>query len=90
MVEALTDNKNRTASEVRSAFEKNGGSLGVSGSVAYMFQRDLEERDNGEIVEIWAPTYTVPIPAEKEKMFEKMLDSLDDCDDVQEVWHNAL
>ncbi len=37
IVDALTNNVNRTASDVRSAFTKNGGSLGVSGSVAYMF-----------------------------------------------------
>lgn len=89
MVEALTDNKNRTASEVRAAFEKNGGSLGVNGSVSFMFERDLIENDNGEIIEIWAPTYKIPVPAENEKLFLKMLDALDESDDVQEVWHNA-
>ncbi|EHL95570.1 DNA-binding regulatory protein, YebC/PmpR family [Lentilactobacillus parafarraginis F0439] len=39
MVSALTDNKNRTAAEVRSAFTHHGGSLGASGSVSYMFDR---------------------------------------------------
>ncbi|MDO4912084.1 MAG: YebC/PmpR family DNA-binding transcriptional regulator [Lactobacillus sp.] len=39
LVEALTDNKNRTASSVRVAFTRNGGSLGATGSVAYMFDR---------------------------------------------------
>lgn len=39
IVEALTDNRNRTASEVRAAFGKHGGSLGESGSVSYMFDR---------------------------------------------------
>ena len=39
LVEALTDNKNRTASDVRVAFTCNGGSLGATGSVAYMFDR---------------------------------------------------
>lgn len=39
LVEALTDNKNRTASAVRVAFTRNGGSLGATGSVAYMFDR---------------------------------------------------
>jgi YebC/PmpR family DNA-binding regulatory protein len=37
IIEALTDNRNRTASEVRAAFSKHGGSLGESGSVSYMF-----------------------------------------------------
>ncbi len=39
VVEALTDNRNRTAGEVRSIFTKSGGSLGESGSVAFMFDR---------------------------------------------------
>lgn len=39
IIDCLTDNKNRTASEVRSAFTKNGGNLGGSGSVAFMFER---------------------------------------------------
>ena len=39
LVEALTDNKNRTASDVRVAFTRNGGSLGATCSVAYMFDR---------------------------------------------------
>ena len=38
MVECLTDNKNRTVSDVRHAFTKNGGSLGTDGSVAYLFK----------------------------------------------------
>lgn len=39
LVEALTDNRNRTASNVRAAFTKHGGSMGESGSVAFMFDR---------------------------------------------------
>ncbi|XOT29535.1 YebC/PmpR family DNA-binding transcriptional regulator [Bacillus subtilis subsp. subtilis] len=39
MVECVTDNKNRTASNVRTAFNKNGGSLGESGCVAFLFER---------------------------------------------------
>ena len=39
IVEAMTDNRNRTASEVRAAFQKNGGSMGETGSVSYQFDR---------------------------------------------------
>src|SRR5205085_8604795 len=39
LVEALTDNRNRTAADVRHAFSKHGGSLGTTGSVAYLFDR---------------------------------------------------
>ena len=54
IVHALTDNKNRTAGEVRHAFSKNGGNLGESGSVAFMFDRKgivIIHNDNGEIDE---------------------------------------
>ena len=81
IVEALTDNKNRTAGAVRSAFEKFGGSLGVSGSVVFMFERN----DSGE----WTPQFTMPVPDDKHTAFEKFLDMLDENDDVQDVWHNA-
>ncbi|MDO5088180.1 MAG: YebC/PmpR family DNA-binding transcriptional regulator [Leptotrichiaceae bacterium] len=39
IVEGLTDNKNRTASSIKTAFDRNGGNLGVSGCVSYMFER---------------------------------------------------
>lgn len=39
IVEAMTDNRNRTASEVRAAFQKNGGTMGETGSVSYQFDR---------------------------------------------------
>jgi transcriptional/translational regulatory protein YebC/TACO1 len=42
IVEAMTDNKNRTASTVRSTFSKNGGNLGETGSVGFMFDRTGE------------------------------------------------
>src|SRR6266849_6632631 len=55
MVEAATDNRNRTASEVRAAFTKNGGKLGESGSVQWLFEQkgiieiDAAGRDADEI-----------------------------------------
>ncbi|BBM36515.1 YebC/PmpR family DNA-binding transcriptional regulator [Pseudoleptotrichia goodfellowii] len=49
IVEGLTDNKNRTASSVKTAFDRNGGNLGVSGCVSYMFERkgviEIEKTD---------------------------------------------
>ena len=52
MVSAATDNRNRTAAEIRHIFSKNGGSLGEGGCVAWMFQRkgvlDLEEPSQNE------------------------------------------
>jgi YebC/PmpR family DNA-binding regulatory protein len=56
LVEAYTDNRNRTASEVRNAFAKGGGNLGESGSVGYLFERkgvirvDVENKDPDEVM----------------------------------------
>jgi YebC/PmpR family DNA-binding regulatory protein len=52
MAEILTDNKNRTAAEIRKVFERSGGNLGESGCVAWMFQqKGLIAVDSGEIEE---------------------------------------
>lgn len=141
IVDALTNNVNRTASEVRAAFGKNGGNMGVSGSVAYMFDaaaiigvegktadevldymleadvdvQDIEEQD-GQVLVYAEPSqfhevqeafrqagvaeFTVAEltmlaqneisldPAAQEQ-FEKMIDALDDLEDVQQVHHNV-
>ncbi|MCY8856217.1 YebC/PmpR family DNA-binding transcriptional regulator [Bacillus atrophaeus] len=140
MVTCLTDNKNRTATNVRTAFNKNGGSLGESGCVSYMFDRkgfiaidrtDLETAEDEmmlEAIEAGAEdlqtsdnlfeVFTEPekfeevrkalegkypifsaevtmIPqtfaevdqAAAEKL-EKLIDMLEDDDDVQEVYTN--
>src|SRR3712207_1989594 len=58
MVEVLTDNRNRAASDIRYVFSKNGGKLGTSGSVAYLFERKgrSEERRVGkECRSRWSP-----------------------------------
>ncbi|WP_243290678.1 YebC/PmpR family DNA-binding transcriptional regulator [Bacillus sp. FJAT-47783] len=141
MVKCLTDNKNRTATNVRTAFNKNGGNLGESGCVSYMFDRKgyivisrenlsideddmlLEVIESGaedmeateEAFEIYtAPesfngvmetlekrgytfataeitmvpqTYSQVEEETAEKMY-KLIDVLEDDDDVQEVYHN--
>ena len=139
IVETLTDNKNRTASDVRHAFDKNGGSLGSTGCVSYMFDRRglilIEKDDKTDEDELMMAAleagaddfisedeafeiYTTPegfsvvreslenqgiviasaevslIPqnyvsvGESEKI-EKLLDMLEDNDDVQNVYHNC-
>lgn len=141
IVDALTNNVNRTASEVRAAFGKNGGNMGVSGSVAYMFDatavigiegkteeevlellmeadvevRDIAEEDeavivyaepdqfhavqeafkNAGITEFTVAELTmlaqnfVELPEDAEAQFEKMIDALEDLEDVQQVYHNV-
>lgn len=141
IVDALTNNVNRTASDVRAAFGKNGGNMGVSGSVAYMFDqtavigiegkseeealeilmeadldvRDIIEEDEAIIVyaepeqfhavqaafrsagisEFTVAEITmlaqneVTLPEEAQAQFEKMIDAIEDLDDVQRVYHNV-
>ena len=141
IVETLTDNKNRSAGNVRSAFTKGGGNMGTQGCVSFMFQEkgelviEKEGRDEDEMmmmaldagaedfnsdeeevfvvttapedfgtvrealeangiefleaaVKMIPDTYTA-INEDDAKKFQKMLDLLDDDDDVQEVYHNA-
>jgi len=58
LVEVLTDNKNRAAANVRNLFAKNGGNLGATGSVSYMFKRkgvieyDAENTDEDQLMEV--------------------------------------
>lgn len=61
IVECLSDNKNRTVSEVRHCFTKHGGNLGTDGSVAYLFHKQ------GEII--------VPIHESKDLLMEKLIDA---------------
>ena len=141
IVDTLTDNKNRSAGNVRSAFTKGGGNMGTTGCVGFMFQEkgeiviekgELDEEelmmmaldagaedfnsDEEEVfiittspedfgtvrealeaeglefleagVKMIPDTYT-EIDEEAAKKFQKMLDLLEDDDDVQEVYHNA-
>lgn len=77
MVKILTDNKNRTLSEIRRIFELHGGKLGDAGSAAYIFT-DPEN-----------PTFTIPVPdPEMAKKILALADVLDEHDDVQEVYSN--
>ena len=141
IVECLTDNKNRTAGDVRHAFDKHGGSLGSTGCVSYLFKRrglivlektldtdvdsvmldcldegadDVVEQD--DVLEVYtspsnfnsvrdglelkgykflsaevsllADNY-IELDESKLEQFQKMLDALNDSDDVQNVYHNV-
>ena len=139
IVETMTDNRNRTASTVRSTFTKNGGNLGETGSVGFMFERTGEvvyaatagdadtimmaaieagaddvasggeghvitcadsdlnmvatalESELGESVStklIWKPTMTTELDLEGMQKLMKLVDALEDDDDVQRVTSN--
>lgn len=141
IVYALTDNKNRTASDVRHIFDKFGGALGNNGCVSYLFTKKgviYVQRGTGisdddmmmmalecgaedisiedEVFEIYTtpesfdsvkenleansvviadsaldliPSNYVELSEDKEATFLKMIDALEDNDDVQEVYHNV-
>jgi YebC/PmpR family DNA-binding regulatory protein len=76
IVEALTDNRNRTAAEVRSAFTKHGGSLGETGSVAFMFSR---------IGLIVYPAKAAGAEAMFEAALEAGADNVESTEDVHEI-----
>ena len=139
MVDCLTDNRNRTASQVRSSFTKAGGNLGTDGSVSYMFERrwsivipaeydedtmmmtaldagalDFEKVENTYMITTDANTFTavkdalegadvkefleceltyipnmeVSLDAEGCEKVMKLVDTLEDLDDVQDVYYN--
>lgn len=76
-ITALTDNKNRTVAEIRLIFSKYGGSLGGAGSTSYIFTPDPEN-----------PSFTLDVDPAHLGTLEKLLEELDDHDDVQDVYFN--
>ena len=122
IVEALTDNRNRTASDIRSAFSKHGGALGETNAVSFMFDRLAVIRyaagvaDADTVLEAaieagadnvdstaegheitgapesakldWRPRTTVPVDEDAATSVLKLLDVLDESDDVQNVYAN--
>jgi YebC/PmpR family DNA-binding regulatory protein len=139
IVEVLTDNRNRTASDVRSTFTKNGGNLAETGAVSFMFDRvgvvefepkvasadamleaaidagadDVASNDNGHeiytssdsLAEVaksleakfgeprkaaltWKPQNSIAIDDEQGEKLLKLIETLNDHDDVQNVYAN--
>ena len=91
IVDALTDNRNRTASNVRNAFTKGGGNVGTSGCVSYMFDKkgqiiiDKEECDmDADTVMMIALDAGAEDFAEEEDSFE-ILTAPDDCETVRQA-----
>ena len=91
IVETLTDNKNRTASNVRNAFTKGNGSIGSAPDELGAVREALEAAGvpllDAQVAMI--PQTTVELTDEKSlKDIQRILDLLDDDDDVTDVWHN--
>src|SRR5215204_5695137 len=108
LVEVLTDNRNRAASDVRYVFSKNGGKLGTSGSVAYLFERKgvilvpKDSVDEDELMELalkagvefenaeitMQPQNSIDLDANTAKQTLRLIDALEENDEVQEVYAN--
>ncbi len=139
IVEALTDNRNRTASNVRAAFTKSGGALGETGSVGFMFSRvgeivykpavgdadtvmeagieagaeDVQSDEEGHVIicafedlgevskaleaalgeaesikAVWKPQTSAPVDEERAQSVLRLISTLEDDDDVQNVYAN--
>ncbi len=139
IVEVLTDNRNRSASNVRACFSKNGGALGETGSVAFMFDRvgeivykaeagdedtmmeaaidagadDVVSGEDGHTIAcafesigevssaleaalgeaesvkpVWKPQNNIEVDEQKASTLLKLMDALEDDDDVQNVYAN--
>ncbi len=76
LVEVVTDNRNRCVAEVRSVFNKFSGSLGETGSAAYIFP----SKDK--------PTFRIPLQDNEQASLSRLLNTLEELDDVQEIYTN--
>ncbi|MFA7286009.1 MAG: YebC/PmpR family DNA-binding transcriptional regulator [Candidatus Paceibacterota bacterium] len=85
IIETLTDNKNRTAQEIKHILSKNNTALAGIGAVVWAFKKE-----NGDTGLIWSPTTEIEIAGEDLTLLEKLVEDLEDNDDVQDVYTNAL
>ena len=81
IIEALTTNRNKAAQEVKHILSEHGFSLAAPGSATWAFTKN-ESRE-------WVPTMTVPISEEESQTLSKLIDELEENDEVQEVYTNA-
>ena len=84
LILGVTDNKNRTVSEIKHILSKHGVSLSGAGSVKWLFE---SKTDNGEIK--WLPKQTIKLSEADYKQLSDLLSDLDDQDNVTEVYTNA-
>lgn len=80
IIEALTINRNKAAQEVKFILSQHGFALAAPGSAIWAFSKENNE---------WTPNVTVPISDEDSKVLEKLIEELEDNDEVQEIYTNA-
>jgi transcriptional/translational regulatory protein YebC/TACO1 len=84
IIETLTDNKNRTAQAIKHLLSKNNTSLGGIGSVIWSFEKQRTETGF-----VYQPTSFLSLSDENLELLEKLIEELEENDDVQEVYTNA-
>jgi YebC/PmpR family DNA-binding regulatory protein len=84
LIVTVTDNKNRTVSEIKHILSKGGGNLTGTGSVKWLFDSKLED---GKVV--WTPKHTLTLGDEDESKLSVLLSDLDDQEDVSDVYTNS-
>ena len=91
IIETLTDSKNRTAQDIKHILTENGTALGGIGSVTWAFQKLAPSAGGEKTPEglIWKPNMLVPLSDTDLELLDKLVESLEENDDVQEVYTNA-
>lgn len=86
IVETLTTNRNKAAQEVKFILSRHGFSLAMPGSVTWAFTKEVNPAGGGTS---WKPTTTIEISEEDGNVLEKLIEELEDNDEVQDVYTNA-
>jgi YebC/PmpR family DNA-binding regulatory protein len=84
IIETLTDSRNRTAQEIKHILTENGTALGGMGTVAWAFKKEVSPEGV-----VWTPTTTIPLSDADLELLGKLVDELEENDDVQDVYTNA-
>ena len=84
IIETLTDSKNRTAQDVKHILSENNTALGGIGSVTWAFKREISPEGP-----VWIPTTTIPLSDADLELLEKLVNDLEENDDIQDVYTNA-
>ncbi|OGZ60989.1 MAG: hypothetical protein A2919_00605 [Candidatus Spechtbacteria bacterium RIFCSPLOWO2_01_FULL_43_12] len=88
LIKAITDNRNRTVSEIKHLMDRHGAKFTGENSVRWMFKQELRENEEGHKITEWIPQNTVKLSEEDTKKLENLYEALDDDDDIQEVYSN--
>src|SRR3989344_3077015 len=84
IIEALTENRNKAAQEIKHILSKNGFELAAPGSAVWAFEKNPPQNGGG-----WTPKNTMQIGEEDSTKLEVLIDELEENDEVQDVFTNA-